>query len=86
MTDINSILMKIYYFYGSPGADASITINQDLFIGIFSSGDKPVYGSLRTIREKWKVLHCLGFLRAVNGHASRLDVPRLLNALGKDVE
>lgn len=86
MTDINALLSKIYYYYDCPTSTAKITINQDLFIGLFSAGDKPVFGSLRTIREKWKVLHCLGYLRPVNGSASTIDVPRLLKALGKGEE
>jgi hypothetical protein len=78
---VEPILRKLFQFYGYPGEDANIVINQDTFIGIFSDGDKPVFGSLRTIREKWKVLHCLGYLKSINGRASTLDVPRLLKAL-----
>ena len=81
MTGVEPILRKLFIFYGYPGEDAGIIITQDTFNGIFADGDKPVFGSLRTIREKWKVLHCLGYLRPVNGKASKLDVPRLLKAL-----
>lgn len=81
MTGVEPILRKLFIFYGYPGEDAGIIITQDTFIGIFSDGEKPVFGSLRTIREKWKVLHCLGYLKPVNGRASKLDVPRLLKAL-----
>lgn len=82
MITVEDMLWKIYDFYGNPGEDASINITQDVFIGLFSAGNAPVFGSLRTIREKWKVLHCLGYLKPVNTHASRLDVPRMLKALG----
>lgn len=73
---IDDIVMKIVYFY-KLNAEAQIILRWQNFVAIMSTGEKPVYGSIRTIREKWTVMHALGYLIEVNQHASRLNVPKI---------
>ena len=81
---LEAILTKLYMRYdGSMKLGASINISWEQFAGVLSSGEKPVYGSIRTIREKWQQLHYAGFLKEINQHASRVNVPALLKAIGK---
>lgn len=83
VSPLNPILMKLYMKYdGSMELGASINISWEQFAGVLSSGDKPVYASIRTIREKWQQLHYAGFLKEINQHASRVNVPALLKAIG----
>lgn len=80
---LEAILMKLYMKYnGSMELGASINISWEQFVGVLSSGDKPTYASIRTIREKWQQLHYAGFLKEINQHASRVNVPALLKAIG----
>lgn len=73
---IDDIAMKIVYAY-SLDAESQINLNWRSFVALMSSGDKPVYGSVRTIREKWAVLHALGYLVEVNQHISKVNVPKI---------
>lgn len=52
-------------------------IKFERFVSILCDPVKPMYSSRRTIRDKWKLLHELGYLVAVNQRASRIDIPRI---------
>lgn len=81
---LDAIMWKIYfYFDGDMGPQANIVIPWKVFVGLLSSGEKPVYGSIRTIREKWQQLHYTGYLTAVNSYASKINMGPFLKAIGK---
>lgn len=82
-SSLNAILEKIYNTYGGDLTESAvINISWQSFVGLLSAGEKPVYGSIRTIREKWQQLHYSGYLKAVNSYASRVNAPALLDAIG----
>ncbi len=52
-------------------------LKYDRFTQILCDPKNPIYSSRRTIRQKWKFLHELGYLVFVNQHASRINVEKI---------
>lgn len=52
-------------------------IKFDRFTAILCSPSNPMYSSRRTIREKWKLLHDLGYLTKVNQRASKIEISKI---------
>jgi len=78
ISTIDQIIGKIVYRFGLK-PDSDISISWKIFVGIMSSGEDPVYESVRTIREKWQILHAVGYLTATNQYVSKLNVPRIFD-------
>lgn len=76
---IDDIVMKLFDELGLAKFDhaAKLSIQWDRFVAIFSTGPGPAYGSLRTIREKWRMLHALGYLKQNNQHSSSVNVQKI---------
>lgn len=54
-----------------------IGIKFERFTSILCDPIKPMYSSRRTIREKWKLLHDLGYFTEVNQRASRINIGKV---------
>lgn len=59
----------------------NLTIQYKSFVRVLSSQDGAHYGSMRTIREKWRVLHAIGVFVELNQYSSRIMVDELADYL-----
>lgn len=73
---IDDIVMKLLDVCGI-GPETKMVISSQRFVALMSVEPSPAYGSVRTIREKWQVLHALGYLVPVNSKASRVNVEKI---------
>ena len=74
--NIDAVVMKIVDTYGL-APDSSFNIPWPVFVRLMASGYPPVYTCTKTIRDKWQILHALGYLVQVNQYASSVNVQRI---------
>lgn len=63
----------------------NLRISRATFTQILCNPVNPIYSSARTVREKWTMLHELGYLQAVNQHNSRLVMKRIVEDFYPDL-
>lgn len=85
MTTVREIIDAILHdFFGDDDylrvqVGNNIGIKYDRFVKILCRPEKPMFVSRRTIREKWNLLHDLGYLTKVNQFASKMEFQRILD-------
>lgn len=85
MTNVRDIIEAIMCDYFGEDTDVAnivsanttFGIKYDRFVRILCKPEKPMFISRRTIREKWNLLHDLGYLTQVNQFASRINLPEI---------
>lgn len=85
MTTVRDIIDAVLRDYFGDDVDmasivyANLGIKYDRFVRILCKPDKPMFISRRTIREKWNLLHDLGYFTQVNQFASKVNLPEIQN-------
>lgn len=77
-SSIDQVVMKLVDYYDL-SESSTLNVGWPTFIAVYSSGEPPVYDSLRTIREKWRVLQALGYLQPINQYACKVNVRKIFS-------
>lgn len=85
MTTVREIIDAVMHDFFGDEDPATIKIGNNLgikydrFVRILCTPEKPMFISRRTIREKWNLLHDLGYLTKVNQFASKMEFEQIVN-------
>ena len=80
MTKVSTIIEAIITDYFGDDDPCGIVnkngfgIKYERFVKILGNPKNPLFNSDRTIREKWKYLHNLGYLTKINQYTSKIEL------------